>query len=379
MLTPPGGTAAFLAALPVAELAAEPALASPQRVELVDLLRRLGLVTIGDFAALDPRDVASRFGADAVAAHRSARGLPERTAAARTPPPDLEVEHRCDPPVDRVDAAAFVARGLAERLHAVLGAAGVACTRLLVRARTEHGEELTRTWRCAEPLTPAGTADRVRWQLDGWLSGRSVTRPSAGVSLLRLEPVEVVAAGALQLGLWGGVGEGDDRARRTLVRVQGLLGGDAVLTAVRSGGRGPGEQLTLRSWGDELVPAADPAAPWPGRLPAPAPGVVPEQPRAARVLDEGGAAVGTTDRGELTAEPATVVLDEVACPVLAWAGPWPVLEHWWDPERSRRADRVQAVVGTGGMAPGGMAGTAAERAVLLVHAAERWWVEGCYD
>ncbi len=224
-VVPPGGGAEFLAPLPVAELAREPSLAAPARVELVDLLRRLGLHTVGDFAALTATDVASRFGADAVLAHRSARGLAERPPAARRAPVELEVELDCDPPVERVDAAAFAGRALAQRLHATLSAAGVACTRLLVRARTGNGEELARTWRCAEPLTPAGTADRVRWQLDGWLTGRSSSRPTAGVVLLRLEPVEVVSAGALQLGLWGGVGEGDERARRALVRVQGLLGG----------------------------------------------------------------------------------------------------------------------------------------------------------
>lgn len=95
---------------------------------------------------------------------------------------------------------------LAVRLHERLAAAGLACTRLAVSAKTESGEELSRVWRCAEPLTPDGTADRVRWQLDGWLTHRA--RPTAPVTLLRLEPVEVVRAGALQLGLWGGVGEG---------------------------------------------------------------------------------------------------------------------------------------------------------------------------
>ena len=45
--------------------------------------------------------------------------------------------------------------------------------------------------------------------------------------------------GALQLGLWGGVGDEEERARRALVRVQGLLGGESVQVGVLSGGRGP--------------------------------------------------------------------------------------------------------------------------------------------
>ncbi|WP_415639048.1 DNA polymerase Y family protein, partial [Prescottella defluvii] len=202
-LVPVGEGARFLAPLPIAEIAAEPSLAATDRADLVDLLRRLGLRTVGSFAALSAVDVASRFGSDAVRAHRTARGEPERPPSARTLPPDLEVERQCDPPIDRVDAAAFAGRAMAERLHAKLSGAAVACTRLQVSATTGNGEHLTRTWRCAEPLTPEGTADRVRWQLDGWLTGRSESRPTAGIAVLRLEPVEVVAAGALQLGLWG--------------------------------------------------------------------------------------------------------------------------------------------------------------------------------
>lgn len=367
-LVPTGGSAAFLAPLPVAALAGEPSMAAPERLELVDLLRRLGLSTIGAFAALPAPDVASRFGADAVLAHRSARGLPERPAAARRPPRELAVELRCDPPVERVDAAAFTARTLAQRLHAVLSAAGVACTRLLVRASTDNGEELARTWRCAEPLTPAGTADRVRWQLDGWLTGRSEARPTAGVVALRLEPVEVVTAGALQLGLWGGVGEGDDRARRTLVRVQGLLGGEAVRVGVLSGGRGPAERVTTVAWGDEQRPGADPDAPWPGRLPAPAPATVVATPSPVDLVDQQGSSVGVTARGVLTAEPVALRQGARARPVLAWAGPWPVDERWWAPAEARRAVRAQVLLGG-----------EEETALLLGCTDGRWQVEGVYD
>lgn len=367
LLVPVDRSADFLAGLPVAELAAEPSVSAAGRTELVGLLRRLGLRTVGDFAALSPVDVASRFGADAVLAHRSARGLPERSVAARRAPPELEVELVCDPPVERVDAAAFAGRTLAVELHARLSAAGMACTRLLVHARTGHGETHTRTWRCAEPLTPDGTADRVRWQLDGWLTGRSGLRPTAGVVTLRLEPVEVVAAGALQLGLWGGVGEGDDRARRALVRVQGLLGGEAVQVPVRGGGRGPGEQITLLPWGDERVAALDAAAPWPGRLPAPAPATVSPEPVPVQLLDLAGAPVVVTGRGEVTGAPSTLVQGGHRRTVLAWAGPWPVDERWWDPATAHRAVRAQVLLDGAG------------EALLLRGSAGSWSVEGVYD
>ena len=72
-----GKDAAFLSALSIRQLATEPSLAAPGREDLVDLLWRMGIRNIGQFAALSRADVASRFGADAMAAHRFARAEPE--------------------------------------------------------------------------------------------------------------------------------------------------------------------------------------------------------------------------------------------------------------------------------------------------------------
>src|SRR6185436_15020928 len=107
-------------------------------------------------------------GADGLQAHLLAKGLGERGLSRRQIPEELMVVQVCDPPLERVDTAAFVARALAERFHARLADAGLACTRLVITAVTDRDATLTRVWRCAAPLTPAATADRLRWQLDGW-------------------------------------------------------------------------------------------------------------------------------------------------------------------------------------------------------------------
>ena len=368
-LVPPGGGARFLAPLPVAELAVEPSLAGAGRDDLVDLLHRLGLRRIGDFAALTPAEVASRFGADAIAAHRCARAAPERPPSAASPAPDLAVEYPCDPPIERVDAAAFAGRLLAARLHERLAAASSACTRLTVIAETAAGEHLSRTWRCAEPLTPETTADRIRWQLDGWLTHRALRGGDdrgAPIVLLRLEPVEVVVE-ALQLGLWGGVGQEQDRARRALVRVQGLLGGEAVRIGVLSGGRGPVERVTLIALGDEETPTADPELPWPGKLPEPAPTVVLINHPPVTLETVAGEHVWITDRGLFTAEPGVLRWGAKQWEVTGWAGPWPLDERWWAGEHPGGAVRVQVML------------DAAVRVLLLLGRDETWRVEGFYE
>ncbi|MVU78832.1 DNA polymerase Y family protein [Nocardia sp. ET3-3] len=402
-LVPPGKGAEFLAPMPVSALALEPVLAAPQRAELVDLLHRLGLRRIGDFAALTPAEVSSRFGADAIIAHRCARAVPERPPAARLPAADLTVEHRCDPPIERVDMAAFVGRLLATELHTKLAAAAVACTRLVIHAETEAGDRLSRIWRCAEPLTPDSTADRIRWQLDGWLTRRALDRgrayrnaqacgtanttapetdsptaedwdsgPNAAITLLRLEPVEVVSSGALQLGLWGGVGEDEERARRALIRVQSLLGGDSVRVGVLSGGRGPEERITMVTLGDEPVPAADPAQPWPGRLPEPAPALVLTHHPKIRLEAADGTPIWVTDRGLFTADPALLHWGSSSWRLTGWAGPWPLDDHWWAHRFSRGfAARAQVQIHAEDVRR--------LRALLLLGYNDAWHVEGLYE
>ncbi|WP_374610368.1 DNA polymerase Y family protein [Gordonia sp. (in: high G+C Gram-positive bacteria)] len=395
----PGGDREYLAGRPVADLAVEPSMSDPSRADLVELLRRLGIGTIGAFADMSVTDVATRFARDAVVAHRLANALPGRVPSSRGVPAELDVDHTCDPPVDRIDVAAFIGRTLADVLHRRLRDAAVACTRLTIIATTERGQQHSRTWRCAQPLTPETTADRIRWQLEGWLTGaarptsprvepraaRSSARPDSPIVRLRLEPVEVVEAGALHyqltddLARGGLAGEPDveERARRSLVRIQGLLGGDAVRIPVLSGGRGPAERITMVSLGDEPAPRRDPSAPWPGRLPQPSPTVLVET--AIHVLDAVGQPVKVTDRGAFTAEPVTVALASSRARrsswgLCWWAGPWPV----------GGADRPAGASVPTGAAETGLTARAQvllddSRALLLCYRAGEWIVEGVYE
>ncbi|MDT7786899.1 MAG: protein ImuB [Pseudonocardiales bacterium] len=346
VIVPPSRTAEFLRPLGVHELDAP---------ELVDLLRRLGLKTLGAFADVPENAVASRFGGPATRQHRLARGLPERPLDKRKPAPELAVTETFDDPVERIDAAAFAAKILSERLHENLSARSLACTRLGIHARTENDEELHRVWRAAEPLTPRGIADRVRWQLDGWLTRERLT---SGIRTLTLEPVEVVNGTALQLGLWG---HDDERAVRALLHVQGLLGPDGVLTPVLDGGRGPKEQVRLVPWGDERVPSQNPDHPWPGRLTR-APATLADDP--AVLKDADGKEVGVTGRLELTAQPKSLAVKGRTQEVTAWAGPWPVDERWWAPD-PHRAARIQVQT--------------PDQAFLLIRRDQRWFLEGVYD
>lgn len=342
LVVPPGRSPEFLAPMPV-DAIGDPAIA--------DVARRLGLRTLGAFAGLDSAAVVARFGADGIAAHRRANGLEVRALATREPPPELSVEVTFDPPAETVDRIAFAARAIATELADGLTARGLVATALVIQVETDHGEHRERRWRSEGALDAAAVAERVRWQAEGWLTdvAQAVADdvPTAGITLLRLAPDEVHEETGAARSLWGGASEANERVKRAIARVQGLLGPEGATTAVLVGGRGPAEQVQMIPWGDARsldrsgVDTTRAAAPWPGRIPAPAPALVLDDPVPLDVLDDAGAMVRVNGRGEVSASPVTVVGPHGVDRVTGWAGPWPAEERWWDAQGGRRRARMQ--------------------------------------
>jgi protein ImuB len=376
-IVPPGGTPAFLAPRAVTVLG-EP--------DLADLLVRLGIRTLGEFAAVPPAEAGNRFGAHGLLAHRLARGLDPRPLSAGPPPADLSVQIEFDPPAEQSERVVFAAKSLAGRLHAQLAASGLACVRVEVEVICDNGDEITRLWRHDGLLSAAGVADRVRWQLDGWrptpgdraLGDRALgdrapgdraadagQYPEGGVAALRLVPDLLVRAAGQQLALWGETVV-SDRVARAAMRVQAMLGHEAVLRPVIGGGRDFAVQVTPVPFGEKTEPRLAADRPWPGRVIGPAPGVVYPAAREAEVTDDAGEIVTVSGRCVVSAAPARLAVPgEPPRRVTGWAGPWPLAERWWDPAAARRRARFQLATDDG-------------RAWLAVVQDGRWLIEAAY-
>lgn len=348
----PGGSRQFLAPLPVTVL---------ERPALTDLLRRLGLRTLGEFATLPAADVLARFGIDGALAHRLARGQDERAVVARPPPPELARVVAFAPPVDRTDQVAFSVRGAADEFVTGLAGEGLVCTAVRVEVSTESGGLLTRRWSHPRWFDAVAVVDRVRWQLEGARGAGELTSP---VVQVRLSPDEVDAPGAYADGLWGGAP--DEHIHRAVSRVQSMLGYQAVAVPVLGGGRAPADRQTMVPWGDRPTARWPAERSWPGSVLAPLPATVFPELRPAAVVSADGRTVGVDGRGILTAAPARFSPDGTTQSIAAWAGPWPVEERWWDDAAARRLARFQ-VVGVDGSA------------WLLVVEGGRWWTEASYD
>lgn len=352
--------------------------------DLLETLARLGLRSLGDLAALPRRDVTARFGSLGERIHRLACGDVGEVPRQSRPATDLAVETRLDPPVERSDAAAFAARSLAEELSARLLARGLAAGRMVVEAQCDNGAALSRSWLLETTPTAAELTDRVRWQLEGWLAGRSGRPPAAPLVGLRLSALELVGAGSSQAGLWTAPGEqGRRRAVRAVDRVESLLGAGSVLVPRLVPGRDPRSRSRLVAWGEQTEDLAAEDAPWQGSLIDPSPSLVPARPVPAGVFDGEGQELSVDAGGSLSASPRRVHVDAVGSrsgrrggwmtavdgwdgdrEVVSWAGPWPVDEGWWRPGGPSRRAYLQVVV--------------AEGPPLLLVRSTRWWLDGVY-
>jgi protein ImuB len=365
-----GGSPEFLARWPVGVLA--PVVEDGEH--LSSLLVRLGVTTLGAFAVFPTSSVLARFGPAGGYAHRLARGLDPHPVTPRSRPPELLESVEFDPPVTRVEEAVFPVKALADRLLARLDALGLSCPQVLVEAETEHGERLTRSWRHDGVLTVAALVARVRWQLDAWAGATRDRHELGGLTLVRLVPDRVVPARGRQLGFWGGDAAAQDRADRALARLQGLLGHEAVVTAVPVGGRTPAEQVRWLPWSEprDVGPTGGEVPAWPGAVPGPAPARVHTPPLPAELLDVDGRPVVVSGRGEPSGTPAVLrcaALTPDPAVVTAWAGPWPCDVRWWDRVERRRRVLWQVVVGEGD----------AGVACLVTVEGDRAGIEAIYD
>ncbi|MFD5215246.1 DNA polymerase Y family protein [Microbacterium sp. NPDC058345] len=357
-IVPAGESQRFLAPLPVQVQGDE---------ELTGLLTRLGVTTLGGFAALDAMAVRDRFGERGARLHALARGADSRPLSPRPPDPELVREIDFETPLGQTDQIAFAVRQTADAVLLALADAALVCTEVRIDLTDDDGGVSSRTWLHPTCFDAGDLVDRVRWQLEALVeslppaSGQDADAAHAfrGIVGVRIAPVAVDDAAHHQPGLFGS--GTDERLHHAVSRVQTMLGHRGVVTATVSGGRMLADRQVLTPWGERPVVERDPSRPWPGSLPGPLPAEVFDPPRPIRVCAAEGSEVRVDARGELSRPPALIDDDEVA----AWAGPWPMCEHRWDADRAVAGHRFQLL-------------DARHRAWLVFHSEGHWWAEGRY-
>ncbi|MCI0572334.1 MAG: DNA polymerase Y family protein [Myxococcaceae bacterium] len=190
----------------------------------LEALRALGLATLGEVAALPATAVVARGGAEALRAHRMARGE-EPSRFVPTPLPEvLEEVLSLDWPAESLEPVLFGLKTLVDRLCARLSGRRRAAVRLTLAFRLEPSGEAQVALSLARPTAQAKLLlDLARHRLEGL----TLERPVVG---LRARMDEDCADPGQQLVLGDGPA-GDAALEVVLSRLATTLGEEALFAA----------------------------------------------------------------------------------------------------------------------------------------------------
>ena len=308
-----GDEARTLAPLPLALLELAP--------EREELLRRWGLRTLGDLAALPARGLAERFGEDGARLLRLARGEDALPLVATPLPRAFAMSLELDWPVDGLEPLSFLLARVLEPLCASLAARGRRAAAMTLELGLASGARFARSLR---PAAPSGEPRTWRTLL---LLDLEAHPPDDVIQRIAVS-AEPTPARVVQFSLFDPAQPSPERLAETLAR----------LPAWTVAGRGGAATLidTHRPGAFAMTTFA------PGPVSARAGLIAPVAPRVAlrvfrpplfaEVACQGGA-------------PVFVAAPGVRGCVLGHAGPWRVSGDWWDVAYSREEWDVALAAG----------------------------------
>jgi protein ImuB len=303
-IVPPGADARYLAPFPVTLLDLDD--------DLTETLRSLGLVKLGQLAALDADEVEARFGPDGLAAHRLARGIDTRGPT--TPRDDAlpVVEVELGGPVATAEPLLFVLKGALASLSDALYAKGLAAREIALGLQLDDGTAAVRAVRPARPTShPDALFDHCRMALEGW----QLPEPATA---LRLSAVFTVPASGEQGDLLAPRWADPSALAAAFDRIRGSEGSDAVAVPEVRDGHLPSDR---GAWTVVEAAASTRAKP---DLPAPR-GADRERPGALRLLSAAAPVHVRLGRSGLAAFKHGEHWHDVA----EWSGPERLVPWWW--------------------------------------------------
>jgi len=335
----PGGDRDFLSTLPTAVWGDD---------AMAELCTQLGITTLGQFALLERDHVTERFGQRGTLLHQLASGEDPRHHNTADIPPSHDVVWRSDEPCESGEQLSFLVAESASRFIDQLLDLGCVTHTVDITLVDDRGDAHRTRWSHPRYFTAVDLTHRVRWQ------GQEIARHSGdeeyhrGIVEVRFVAKQPDSATGYEESLWGNAHR-DTALTHTISSLQASLGHHMVTQVTTR----PGHTLTdthhAAPWGDRIsAPDTDAVDSWAGQLPAPFPATVFSRPLPISLVDHTGAPVNTLGHGaQLSSTPHHIISQGRVRGVVAWAGPWPVLERWWESPPTRCWHRVQLVDDTG--------------------------------
>ena len=193
--------------------------------QILTILHKWGIHTLGQLAALDKEQLAARLGAEAVRMWERANGQSNRVLQLIRPPELFEESFEFENEIETAEPLLFILRRFLEQLAVRLSAIYLVAKELTLRITFTHKQIYERVFKIPEPTNNIDLLFRMlHTHLENFKSERAIVAVT-----LSAQPIK---PGREQFGLFETTLRNPNQLSETLARLTGLLGTDRVGTPV---------------------------------------------------------------------------------------------------------------------------------------------------
>jgi protein ImuB len=339
--------------------------------QILGILRKWGIHTLGEFARLDQEKVGSRLGPEAVALWERAKGRSTRLLKFIQPPESFAESFEFEHEVETIEPLLFTLRRFLEQIAVRLSGVYLVAKEITLRINFSNKQSYERRFEIPQPTIDVDLLFRM---LHTHLEDFKSDHPIVAV-FLEAEPVKSVQQ---QFGLFETALRDPNRLGETLARLTGLLGAGRVGTPVLEETHRPDVfQIAPFTWQLDAGPencdvekmeGRAPASPRPKRRRSSAlhqPGSLPQLQKARRAALRRFRPAPSASILFEKDKPVHLRSREISGAVMAREGSYLASGNWWDDKGWTRRE-WDLYLGNG--------------AVLRCHeSAAGWQVDGIYD
>jgi nucleotidyltransferase/DNA polymerase involved in DNA repair len=313
--------------------------------QILAILHKWGIHTLGQFAALDKEQLAARLGPEAVRMWEHANGQSNRLLKLVRPPESFEESFEFENEIETAEPLLFMLRRFFEQLSLRLSAIYLVAKELTLRITFTNKQRYERTFKIPQPTNDIDLLFRMlHTHLENFKSEHPITAVS-----LEAQPTKPPKQ---QFGLFETTLRNPHQLSDTLARLIALLGADRVGTPVLEETHRP-DAFRVEPFAWNAAESAIPS------------GELPDAVRTAHTT--------TTLRRFRPVAPASVFISEswhlqsekIHGKVIDQRGPYLISGNWWDEKSWERAE-WDLQLGNGSL--------------VRAHKSEGTWkIDGIYD
>src|SRR5262245_12993100 len=311
--------------------------------EIIAILHKWGIHTVGQLAALDKEQLGVRLGPEAIRMWERANGRSSRLLKLIQPPESFEESFEFEREIETVEPLQFMLRRFLEQLAVRLGAIYLVAKELTLRVTFANKQNYKRVFKIPQPTNDVDLLFRM---LQTHLENFRSEHPIVAVAL-SAEPIKPAVE---QFGLFETTLRNPHQLSETLARLAALLGSDRIGTPVLEETHRP-DAFRLQPFGSTSFQSAtgrirrgEPVGQagvltckrngrQDARLPHSQDDCAPLSPALRRFRPSVSASV-LKDEGT----PAHVLSAEVSGKIIDERGPYFLSGNWWDEKSWRRAE-----------------------------------------